>query len=75
MSEEKTLITQADTQPARFLNYHIVNQQNDAKHAKKRRSVNGRIGLLVPPDVLESKCTPYLQGGKPLDCPANATRR
>ena len=69
MSEEKTLITQASTQPARFLNYHIVNQQNDAKHAKKRRSVNGRIGLLVPPDVLESKCTPYLQGRKPFHRP------
>lgn len=70
MSEEKTLITQASTQPARFLNYHIMNQQNDAKHAKKRRSANGRIGLLVPPDVLESKCAPYLQGGKPSHRPA-----
>jgi len=65
MSEEKTLITQASAQAARFLNYHIVNQQNDGKHAKKRRSVNGRIGLLVPPDVVESKCATYLRKGKP----------
>ena len=31
MSREKTLITHASTEAARFLNYHIVNQQNDAK--------------------------------------------
>jgi hypothetical protein len=69
MSEEKTLITQASRQPARFLNYHIVNQQNDAKHAQKRRSANGRIGLLVPPDVVESKCALYQQAGKPMHRP------
>ena len=69
LSEEKTLITHASTERARFLNYHIVNQQNDAKHAKKRRSANGRIGLLVPPDVVESKCAPYQQAGKPMHRP------
>jgi Reverse transcriptase (RNA-dependent DNA polymerase) len=47
MSQEKTLITHASSEKARFLNYHIVNQQNNTKHAKKRRSANGRIGLLV----------------------------
>ena len=66
MSQEKTLITHASSEKARFLNYHIVNQQNDAKHAKKRRSANGRIGLLVPPDVIESKCAFYQQAGKPI---------
>ncbi len=66
MSQEKTLITHASSEKARFLNYHIVNQQNDAKHAKKRRCANGRIGLLVPPDVAESKCLPYQQAGKPM---------
>ncbi len=66
MSQEKTLITHASSEKARFLNYHIVNQQNDTKHAKKRRSANGRIGLLVPPDVVESKCAFYQQAGKPI---------
>src|SRR6266849_545593 len=65
LSQEKTLITHASSEKARFLNYHIVNQQNNAKHAKKRRSANGRIGLLVPPDVVESKCALYQQAGKP----------
>jgi group II intron reverse transcriptase/maturase len=66
MSQEKTLITHASTHAARFLNYHIVNQQNDTKQTKKRRSANGRIALHVPPDVVESKCTPYLRTGKPI---------
>jgi len=66
MSQEKTLITHASSEKARFLNYHIVNQQNDTKHAQKRRSANGRIGLLVPPDVVESKCALYQQAGKPI---------
>ncbi len=56
----------ASSEKARFLNYHIVNQQNNAKHVKKRRSANGRIGLLVPPDVVESKCAYYQQAGKPI---------
>jgi group II intron reverse transcriptase/maturase len=65
MSQEKTLITHASTEKARFLNYHIVNQQCDTKHTKKRRIANGRIGLLVPPDVVESKCDSYQRAGKP----------
>jgi group II intron reverse transcriptase/maturase len=65
MSQEKTLITHASTDAARFLNYHIVNQQNDTKQTKQRRSANGHIALLVPPDVVESKCTPYLRAGRP----------
>src|SRR5437879_13365121 len=69
MSEAKTFITQASELPARVLNYHLVNQQNDAKHAQRRRSANGRIGLLVPPDVVESKCAFYQQAGKPMHRP------
>lgn len=64
LSEEKTLITQASTHPARFLGYHIVNQQNDSKHARKRRSANGKIALRVPPDVVEKKSARYVQNGK-----------
>jgi len=66
MSEDKTLITQASTQAARFLGYELVNQQNDSKHARKRRSANGRIGLRVPADVVAKKSAPYVQKGKPI---------
>jgi hypothetical protein len=65
-SDEKTLITSATTQHARFLGYHIVNQQADDKiEPRQRRSVNGQIGLRVPPDVLAKKCAQYMKGGKP----------
>jgi group II intron reverse transcriptase/maturase len=66
MSQEKTLITHASTEAARFLNYHIKSQHSDTKHTKKRRSTNGRICLLVPADVVQSKCTPYQRAGKPI---------
>src|SRR6266487_3876689 len=69
MSEEKTLITQASRQPARFLGYEIVNQQNDSKHARKRRSANGKIGLRVPTDVVAKKSAQYLRHGKPIHRP------
>jgi group II intron reverse transcriptase/maturase len=69
MSQEKTLITHASTEKARFLNYHIVNQQCDTKQTKKRRIANGRIGLLVPSDIVESKCALYQRAGKPLHRP------
>ena len=66
MSQEKTLITHASTQTARFLNYHMVNQQNDTKHTRRRRSINGHLALLVPPDVVESNCASYQRNGKPI---------
>ena len=74
LSDEKTLITHATTQKARFLGYHISNQQANSKTTTntnriKKRSVNGRIGWHVPPDVLEKKCAPYLKEGKPIHRP------
>lgn len=69
-SNEKTLITSATTQHARFLGYHIVNQQADDKiEPRQRRSVNGQIGLRVPPDVLAKKCAQYMKDGKPTHRP------
>lgn len=37
LSEEKTLITHAQTQAAKFLGYEIVVQQSDSKHTQGRR--------------------------------------
>jgi group II intron reverse transcriptase/maturase len=69
LSREKTLITQASTQAARFLGYEIVNQQNDSKQTRKQRSANGKIGLRVPGDVVEKKSAQYLRENKPIHRP------
>ncbi len=65
LSEEKTLITSATQEAARFLGYQIVNQQCQDKLTAGRRAVNGRIALRVPKDVIAKKCAPYTQKGKP----------
>lgn len=65
LSDEKTLITHATTQKARFLGYEVGNQQSDDKRdARKRRSINGGIGLYVPAKVVEAKCSRYKKDGK-----------
>jgi group II intron reverse transcriptase/maturase len=65
LSDEKTLITHARTQPARFLGYHIIVQHSDTKLTNGRRAVNGRIALRVPPDVVKAQSARYRQHGKP----------
>jgi hypothetical protein len=66
-SYEKTLITHASTQAARFLGYQITVYHCDHQVAKdKRRRTNARIGLRIPPDVIEKKRALYKQGGKPV---------
>ena len=66
LSSEKTLITHATTQPARFLGFDIVNQQANDKHDRTgQRSINGRIGLRVPADVVRKRCTLYQRKGRP----------
>jgi group II intron reverse transcriptase/maturase len=46
LSETKTLITHARSQPARFLGYHIAVLHNDRKHDRRgHRSLNGQIGV------------------------------
>ena len=66
LSQEKTLITHATSQAARFLGYELVNQQaNDQLDHRGQRKVNGRIGLRVPADVIEQHCRAYMRKGKP----------
>jgi len=66
LSQDKTLITHATSEAARFLGYEIVNQQADDKLDRNgRRKVNGRIGLRVPTDVVERHCRLYMRDGKP----------
>lgn len=66
LSPDKTLITHATSTPARFLGYDIINQQSHTKCTAGARSVNGRIALRVPADVIAKKCQPYLRQGKPI---------
>ncbi len=73
LSEAKTLITHARTQPAHFLGHALrVCQQNHRRTARKAtarhvtRSINGMVELRVPPTVLREKCAPYLAHGKPI---------
>jgi Type II intron maturase len=66
LSQEKTLITHARTQAARFLGYNIVVFHNDQKRDQSgKRSINGQIGLQAPAEVIQTKCTLYQKNGKP----------
>ena len=66
LSKEKTLITHATSQAARFLGYELVNQQaNDKLDRNGRRKVNGRIGLRVPARVIEQHCQAYMVNDTP----------
>lgn len=59
LSEEKTLITHATTDAARFLGYEIRNQ-----FSLHTRKVNGRIALRIPAEVINAKCNQYMSKGK-----------
>jgi len=65
LSQQKTLITHARSQPARFLGYHVRIQHCDTKLTRGRREANGKIALRVPPDVIKAQCARYRQHGKP----------
>lgn len=71
LSEEKTLITHARSDAAKFLGYEITTVKKDKKHCRDkvgtdRRSINGLIGLRVPHAVILEKCDRYKKGGKPV---------
>ncbi len=66
LSEEKTLITHASTQPARFLGYELtVQYRDDKRDHTDRRCINGHVALRVSAKVIENKCALYMQQGKP----------
>lgn len=70
LSQEKTLITHARTEAARFLGYEIVTQHNDKKRDRSQhRNLNGHIGLRLPNDVVEKKRALYMRDGKPVSRP------
>jgi group II intron reverse transcriptase/maturase len=72
MSEEKTLITHARTEKARFLGYdlsimHENNQMSASKNFAGRfygRSINGGVMLSTPWEKIEAKCRDYMKGDR-----------
>lgn len=66
LSEEKTLVTHARTETARFLGYHISTMQADTYRPPHKRCVNGKVELRIPEDVVKQKCQRYLRNGKPI---------
>jgi group II intron reverse transcriptase/maturase len=76
LSEEKTLITHARSDAAKFLGYEVTILQNDTKRCRVKkgktqrrvdqRSINAGIGLRIPRTVLLDKCARYMKRGKPI---------
>jgi hypothetical protein len=65
LSEEKTLITHAKTEKARFLGYDIHVLHCNAKHDDRgQRSINGVIGLSIPDEKIMSKAKEYMSKGR-----------
>ena len=61
LSEEKTLITHARSEKARFLGHDIA-----VMDCPSRRSADGHIELRIPPDVIHRECKRYERDGKPI---------
>ena len=67
LSTEKTLITHARSNAARFLGYEVIVKHNNRKlDHRGLRSLNGSVGLRVPLDKIRGKCAAYMHGGKPI---------
>lgn len=64
LSTEKTLITHARTEAARFLGYEIRLGHENSKQTKGRRSINGRPFLRMPRDVRVEWMNRFMQDGK-----------
>jgi group II intron reverse transcriptase/maturase len=65
LNQQKTLITHARSQHARFLGYDITVQYSRDKITGGRRTVNGTIALRVPQDVIKAQSARYRRRGKP----------
>jgi len=64
LSADKTLITHANTGRARFLGYEIDVMEAPTKFDYlRRRVINGRVGMYIPEDVIQTKRKRYLRDG------------
>lgn len=65
LSDEKTLVTHARDEMARFLGYEIHILHADDKHDHRgQRCINGSIGLRVPASVRNARCAKYMRAWK-----------
>ena len=64
LSEEKTLITHARTEKARFLGYDLKIMQS-----KTRKHVNGKLWLGIPREVVQKATKQYMKRDKPVHRP------
>ncbi|HXT34206.1 MAG TPA: reverse transcriptase domain-containing protein [Chloroflexota bacterium] len=70
LSEQKTLVTHATTEVARFLGYEIKAYHADTKCGRDgRRNVNGKIGLMVPMTTIAAKRAQYMAKEHPIHRP------
>ncbi|MDQ3829862.1 MAG: reverse transcriptase domain-containing protein [Candidatus Tectomicrobia bacterium] len=70
LNDEKTLITHARDDKAKFLGYEVHVLHADDKHDHRRqRCINGSIGLRIPLQVKQEKCAQYMRRGKPIHLP------
>jgi hypothetical protein len=71
LSAEKTLITHAHTGRARFLGYEIgiMESQTKLDRTRRTRTVNGKVGMYIPKDVIQAKRKRYLRDGQPIHRP------
>ena len=74
LSAAKTHITHGRTTAARFLGYELVTLHDDHKLTRhrdgpKQRSITALVGLKVPLDVVQQRCTRYLRHGAPIHRP------
>jgi group II intron reverse transcriptase/maturase len=60
LSPEKTLISHARQEPARFLGYEVSVMNSDT-----RKSLNGKVALRMPTKALMEKAAEYKHEGKP----------
>jgi hypothetical protein len=70
LSDEKTLITHARSEKAKFLGYEIhCLHANDKHDHRGQRCINGSIGLRVPAHIHKDICARYMKRGKPIHLP------
>ena len=70
LSNEKTLITHARDERAKFLGYEVHILRADHKHDRRgQRCINGSVGLRIPQSVVRFQCRKYMRNNKPVHLP------
>lgn len=65
LNAEKTLVTHARDQKAKFLGYEIYVLHENSKHDRRgQRCINGSTGIRIPKNVKQEKCAKYMKHGK-----------